>query len=349
MRAAIPTVVLAAALALAAGACARAQVGEACEQHADCAEGALCSGARCKIPLGLSCQRGQPCVGEAQCLGGVCRERCEHLVALLTDCGEAKYLEQAPALVRTLCEAGKSPAFSDDAACAVEADGDCLAFRACRLAGEGRRAVAAVRAELARADGQAATAQCRGLTDDVAAQPAVAQACKDAWALAHRELTEEVTALRDGREDSDDPEVVCRELEGAAERVSPQAAAEAKALCGQVAAGAKVAAAIAAANANREQRKRQIPFKCKAALEALPPRQGAPAWAARARREVVDACYVALGKDLLTALVPDAKSCPYQVRDVLEAAADEGIADAVFGDLLPPARALCPPRAKRGP
>jgi hypothetical protein len=118
------------------------------------------------------------------------------------------------------------------------------------------------------------------------------------------------------------------------------AEAKAQSLCAESQASEMVGKALTESKEKVDAKDADIPYPCKAALEDLAKIDSE--WAKAKQKEVINACYVDLGKVIMEVKVPDMKYvCDFRVKEVYQAVAEHGLDDADLLAWVEKAKPLC--------
>lgn len=238
------------------------------------------------------------------------------------DCGEYEQCQQAARGARrakdvekSLAEGKVKDAF-DDCTISPEYFADASFKAACA------KVMAEVPTKLAGEEREKAMDRCR-YSPDLAKVPEIAAVCTTLAKGELARLTEGVTKARDaGTHDYR----LCSELENIAKNAGGDVKA-AETLCKESQAAEQAAKGAAEARANAAAKKADLPYQCSSAtddLDAL-----GTEWSKKAKADLTKACYVELGLVIFEAKAAEAKySCPYEITQVLEAAAKHGLVAA---------------------
>jgi hypothetical protein len=162
-------------------------------------------------------------------------------------------------------------------------------------------------------------------------------ACKEVMPKVFEATVAEVTKQRDeGKHDFG----TCHDLERFAKMAGGDAEAKAQSLCAESQAAEMVGKALTESKEKVDAKDADIPYPCKAALEDLAKIDSE--WAKAKQKEVINACYVDLGKVIMEVKVPDMKYvCDFRVKEVYQAVKDHGLDDADLLEWVEKAKPLC--------
>ncbi|HEY8375029.1 MAG TPA: hypothetical protein VIK91_01015 [Nannocystis sp.] len=145
-----------------------------------------------------------------------------------------------------------------------------------------------------------------------------------------------LAAIRDRGEDGLG---ACFDLRDAAELLSPEAQAQAETLCKEAEASKRAKEALAEAKKNLESGTFEVPFQCGMAVEEL--EMAGSEWAKSKLQEVLQGCYVELGKKILPAQVGKMRICEYQVELVYKAVKKFALEDPAIDPWIAKAARKC--------
>ncbi len=268
-----------------------------------------------------------------------CEAFYDRTAACLPDMVDGVPRDDVVGMCRTIAQdKGPDSLFVNQLKCAQQYT-DCAGFEACadraKLKWEQRLAEETA-IEISRAvetrDLNRAQALCR-----VDPQPtAVATQCRRVMDVRWDELVLQMTILRDNGRDGG--ATLCRELRQLSRKRSGTAEARADVLCRETQAAIAVRTAIEAALKNTRESVPLIPDECSRAAGET--RRLASEWGARKHAEVVDACYVRLGRVVLEKRQKETW-CSRHVRTVLKILDSGPVRDLDLDALSGPARRVC--------
>lgn len=186
--------------------------------------------------------------------------------------------------------------------------------------------------------GEEAMSACKYSDDLLAASDVFKAECSKAASGALEGATKKAVAFRDeGKDDYG----ACSDLKELAAKADGSEAGEntkaAEQLCAEMKVAGDAAEGMKEAKANIAAKKADLPFGCERAREGFGKMAEKSDWSKAKLAEVLQTCYVDLGKTMIEKELPNMKYiCPFQIKKVRKAIEEHGLKgkDAALDELL---------------
>lgn len=233
----------------------------------------------------------------------------------------------------------KADEHKEEIACSAKKD--CGEFKKCleeaKKAAASRRAQKRIEEAMAKNDLKEVLMQCDIYKQDLNAD--LQKKCAEALPKAYDELMKKAQELRKGGEKED--LALCFELQDHGKKIGPEKAKEAETVCKEIGLQVTHRKALAEVDKYLKENKDMLPFYCMESSIKKYDEFGSD-FAKELKKELLDACFVKLGKAIMAKKIPEMKGfCNFSVQEIFNAVKANNIQNPELDPLMTQAAPLC--------